>query len=544
MALSINANGWSANTAEAVESVIRDIHQDSRGAKRVGVVFVQETKHTGEATGKRAGRLGSRLHSLQGFTVLAHKARTIAVTAGVWPGGGGVAIFVHHLLRQRVQLVQTNPTPPFEATLTVRVRTGPTHWQFITNTYFEFSRPGVVIDRRSVLDDHIRMRARFVKTGKWFLVGDLNMQPESDEMHLWKQELGMNRLDTGPVHSHVQLSSGKEKTLDHVLASRYGRRGDKPLIDDAEILKHHVHSDHRMAKIGLNINCDGHSHRIPTRLVSRINDLEAADAKAYATAIASGATALIHDTERTNERSQISLDHMWDQVVAYINKHLLAKVGNKKVGGFASTDGLARPWMKDKAFRDASAKAHTAFKSRQQQKHTSINAKSHGKRASKKELKALQRLAKAAKYKAKRNYLSGIIKKIKKLFASGLPKDMSEAERLLRILAEQTRKPTAPLPAVYTVPTATVHDTSSDNPSSPLPAPPALKSLTSSETETAEEFSKRLAQFGALPTLRPNDPKAVLGAELDDEHAAWCPPPTESSPLPQADTSSATWTRI
>jgi hypothetical protein len=38
------------------------------------------------------------------------------------------------------------------------------------------------------------MRARFVKTGKWFLVGDLNMQPESDEMHLWKQELGMNRL--------------------------------------------------------------------------------------------------------------------------------------------------------------------------------------------------------------------------------------------------------------------------------------------------------------------------------------------------------------
>jgi hypothetical protein len=41
---------------------------------------------------------------------------------------------------------------------------------------------------------------------------------------------------------------------------------------------------------------------------------------------------------------------MWDQVLAYINKHLLAKVGNKKVGGFASTDGLARPWMKDKAF--------------------------------------------------------------------------------------------------------------------------------------------------------------------------------------------------
>jgi hypothetical protein len=38
----------------------------------------------------------------------------------------------------------------------------------------------------------------------------------------------------------------------------------------------------------------------------------------------------------------------------------------------------------------------------------------------KKELKALQRLAKAAKYKAKRNYLSGIIKKISELFASGL----------------------------------------------------------------------------------------------------------------------------
>jgi hypothetical protein len=112
--------------------------------------------------------------------------------------------------------------------------------------------------------------------------------------------------------------------------------------------------------------------------------------------------------------------------------------------------------MKDKAFRDASAKAQTAFKSRQQQKHSSTKSKSHGKRASKKELKALQRLAKAAKYKAKRNYLSGIIKKINKLFASGLPKDMSEAERLLRILSQQTRKPTAPLPAVYTVPTATV----------------------------------------------------------------------------------------
>ena len=68
--------------------------------------------------------------------------------------------------------------------------------------------------------------------------------------------------------------------------------------------------------------------------------------------------------------------------------------------------------------------------------------------------------------------------------------------------------------------------------------------LTSSEAETAEEFSKRLAQFGAPPPLLPTDPKAVLGAELDDEHAAWCPPPTESSPLPQADTSSATWTRI
>jgi hypothetical protein len=131
------------NTAEAVESVIRGIHHDSHGAERVGVVFVQETKHTGEATGRRAGRLGSRLHSLQGFTVLAHKARTIAVSAGVWPGGGGVAIFVHHLLRERVQLVPTNPTPPFEATLTVRVRTGPTHWQFVTNTYFEPSRPGL-----------------------------------------------------------------------------------------------------------------------------------------------------------------------------------------------------------------------------------------------------------------------------------------------------------------------------------------------------------------------------------------------------------------
>jgi hypothetical protein len=140
VALSINANGWSANTAKAVESVIRDIHQDSRGAERVGVVFVQETKHTGEATSKRAGRLGSRLHSLQGSTVLAHKARTLAVTAGGWRGGGGGAICVHHLLRQRVQLVQTNRTPPFEATLTaltVRARTGPTHWQFVTNTYFE-----------------------------------------------------------------------------------------------------------------------------------------------------------------------------------------------------------------------------------------------------------------------------------------------------------------------------------------------------------------------------------------------------------------------
>jgi len=87
--------------------------------------------------GNGKGQLGSRLHSLQGFTVLAHKARTIAVAAGEWPGGGGVAIFVHQLLRERVQLVPTMPTAPFEATLTVRVRTGLSHWQFITNTYFQ-----------------------------------------------------------------------------------------------------------------------------------------------------------------------------------------------------------------------------------------------------------------------------------------------------------------------------------------------------------------------------------------------------------------------
>jgi hypothetical protein len=165
----------------------------------------------------------------------------------------------------------------------------------VTNTYFEHTRPdaGIVIDKAAVLADHVRMRARFAKSGRWFLVGDLNMRTGSPLLSQWETALGASRLETGNTHSHTHKVSSIKSTIDQVLVLHYNRWNAPALIDDATLLDVDLSSDHRPILASFNLYRSSLSHRIPARLISRIHEMDAATETAYTSAIGAEADKLI-----------------------------------------------------------------------------------------------------------------------------------------------------------------------------------------------------------------------------------------------------------
>ena len=400
-------------------------------------------------------------------------------------------------------------TPPFEATLTVRVRTGQRRWQFITNTYFEWSRKDVVIDRAAVLDDLVRMRARLTMSGRWFLVGDLNMRTDSDELASWTRALGARRLDSGPVHSHTHLSTKTKSTLDHALACSYNPWKELPLIDDAEVMDVNMLSvsDHGLMKLRLNVDASARFHRIPARYVSKINDLTAKAEAAYLASIERIAPAMIDLIDSTNERSQLALSLSTSSVFKAIDKCLAQHVGDKKIGGFASTDGLSRPWMSDPGVASAIAKSNAAFKTMRQHKGDAGLKQAH---------KTAQRVARRAQRASLRTYITAQVKELDRLEKDGSPTARRKQERMLRALKHFTPKPTKPLPVVRTTPSAAPAHVNSNLPASAptLPAGIQPEPLTATEPESAEVFRDYYEVLGAAPSIASDDPKAVMACAL------------------------------
>ena len=114
-----------------VTELICHIQAESQHNERIGVVFLQETKQLGDSTHAKKQARASRLQSIPDFFVLKHKARTVEQNPA-WPSGG-VAVLVHHLLRDDVHLVHTDTTYPFEASVTVRMRTADGKWLQLGN---------------------------------------------------------------------------------------------------------------------------------------------------------------------------------------------------------------------------------------------------------------------------------------------------------------------------------------------------------------------------------------------------------------------------